>query len=73
MQKKDSVETAYAEAEVHILRLEGALRFFDRFRQRLQVNISGVPPGPLMRMRCYRGLAEELYIYNRRPLSIQLY
>ncbi len=45
-----SVETAYAVAEVHILHMEGAHWFFNRFREHLSVNIPGIPPGPFMRI-----------------------
>ncbi len=47
-----SVETAYAVVEGHTLHLEGAHWFFNRFRERLPVNIPGIPSGPLMRIWC---------------------
>ncbi len=42
-------------------RLGEAHRFFNHFRERLPDNIPGVPPGPLLRILCYRCLAAEPY------------
>ncbi len=50
----DSVELAYAVAELHILHLEGAYISYVYFREHKSINIPGVPPWPLMRA-CYHG------------------